>query len=212
MKVTTEERYIPEKRYTITKYIASDDTEFYDEDSCLRYERQLEIDNHPVFKNCIIDILTFDNEYRGNLYYLSNEDDYEFLIKNLGLRHNDSINSDFYDYGQGWYLYWCENGWDHPDYHYVLNYNAYVEEIKTELKEWEENIQNKMNKIDNVKHARWIYWVGWIGNHDQRIEGATCSECGYKHPTVRLEKGDKYSSTPNKLANICPCCKAIMDK
>ena len=99
MKIVTEEHYVPERRYTTTKYIASDGKEFTTEDACLVHEDLLEIKNHPVFKNCIIDILTFDDEHRGILYYLSNEDDYNFLVKNLGLRRNDSINSDFYDYG-----------------------------------------------------------------------------------------------------------------
>ena len=149
MKVVTEEHYVPERRYTTTKYIALDGKEFSTEEDCLRYEKYLEIENHPVFKNSIRDILTFDDEYRGNLYYLSNEDDYDFLVKNLGLRHNDSINSDFYDYGQGWYLYWCENWGDYPDHHCIRNYNAYVEEIETDLKEWKEEIQNKINQAGN---------------------------------------------------------------
>lgn len=145
MKIVTEEHYVPERRYTTIKYIASDGKEFTTEDGCLTHERQLEIKSHPVFKNCIINVpISFDYEYRGNLYYLSNEDDYNFLIKNLGLRRNDSINSDFYDYGQGWYLYWCEDGGDYPDYHCIHNYDAYVKDIEAELKKWKEEIQNKM--------------------------------------------------------------------
>ena len=62
-----------------------------------------------------------------------------------------------------------------------------------------------------VQHGKWIYWDGWLGNHDQRIDDAKCSECGYRHPTVRREKGEHYGSTINKLARQCPCCKAEMD-
>ena len=211
MKIVTEEHYVPERRYTTTKYIASDGREFTTEDGCLEHEKKLEIKNHPVFKNCIIDILTFDDR-RGHLYYLSNEDDYKFLTKNLGFRRNDGIYSDFYDYGEGWYLYWCEDGGDCWDHHNIRNYNAYVKEIETELKEWKENIQNKINKVDNVKHGHWIYWDGWKGNSSQRIDDATCSECGYKHPTVWRNQGEEYNSTPDKLADYCPSCKAIMNK
>lgn len=146
MKVITEEHYVPEQRYTTTKYIASDGKEFSNEDACLKHEEYLEVQSHPVFNNCILNILTFGDEYQGNLYYLANEGDYEFLVKNLGLRRNDGINSDFYDYGRGWYLYWCENWGDSPDHHYIRNYNVYVEEIETELKEWKNNIQNKINQ------------------------------------------------------------------
>lgn len=213
MKVVTEEHYIPEKRYTITKYIASDGQEFTTEDGCLKHEEYIEVKNHPVFKNCILNISTFDGEHSGNLYYLSSEDDYNFFIKNIGLRRNDGINSDFYDYGQGWYLYWLEDNWnDYRGHHYVRNYDAYVKEIEVDLKEWKEEIQNKINQISNVKYGRWIYWDGWKGNSGQRIDDATCSECGYKHPTVWRNQGEEYNSTPDKLADICPSCKAIMNK
>lgn len=62
--------------------------------------------------------------------------------------------------------------------------------------------------------ARWLFWEGWIGNHDKRIEDATCSACGYKHPTVRRTYGS--SETPqdvlNKLSNYCPNCGKPMIK
>lgn len=53
--------------------------------------------------------------------------------------------------------------------------------------------------------AEWKYWDGWCGNHDRRIEDATCSKCGYKHPTIR------YGS-PDLLQDYCPCCKSKMKK
>ena len=62
-----------------------------------------------------------------------------------------------------------------------------------------------------VKHARWKYWDGWCSNHDQRIEDAVCSNCGYEHQTIRLEKGEEWGSVPNKLAKECPKCHAKMD-
>ena len=146
MKVVTEEHYVPARHYTTTKYIASDGTEFLKEDWCLKHEENLKIKNHPVFKNCILNILTFGDEYQGTLYYLSSEDDYDFLIKHIGLRRNDGIYTDFYDYGEGWYLYWCENWGDSPDHHNIRNYNAYVEEIEADLKDWQNEIQNKINE------------------------------------------------------------------
>lgn len=68
-----------------------------------------------------------------------------------------------------------------------------------------------------VKHGHWIYWDGWCGNHDMRIEDAVCSECGYKHPVVRWERGDSiskkdaYEIVLNKLADKCPGCGAEME-
>lgn len=70
-------------------------------------------------------------------------------------------------------------------------------------------------KRDGNKHAHWEYWSGWAGNHDQRIEDATCSNCGYKHPTVRLDYVDgKFIKgyVPDKLAKECPNCGAKMDE
>lgn len=46
--------------------------------------------------------------------------------------------------------------------------------------------------------AKWRVWGGWSGNHDQRIEDATCTICGYRHPTV-------YGSLA-KLGKYCPHC------
>ena len=70
----------------------------------------------------------------------------------------------------------------------------------------------QMSPNENVEYGRWIYWDGWIGNSCQRIDDAVCSNCGYKHPTVYWTKGDEHNSTPNKLADICPNCKAVMNK
>ena len=64
------------------------------------------------------------------------------------------------------------------------------------------------------QYAFWEYWSGWVGNHDQRIEDATCSNCGYVHPTVRLDfdKGENFRNcfVPAKLPSICPNCEFKM--
>ena len=62
------------------------------------------------------------------------------------------------------------------------------------------------NKDDtNRKVAKWLYWDGWCGNHDQRIDDAKCSLCGYKHPTVVYKD-------PNNLSDYCGGCGAKMIK
>lgn len=61
---------------------------------------------------------------------------------------------------------------------------------------------NLINKEPVETTCDWIVWSGWAGNHDARIEGATCSRCGYKHPTV-------YQST-SLLSKKCPGCGATM--
>lgn len=78
--------------------------------------------------------------------------------------------------------------------------------IEQSLKEVQEQ-----SPVSTTRRGKWIYWDGWLGNHDQRIDDAKCSECGYQHPVVRREMGEHYGSTINKLARECPCCKAQMD-
>ena len=53
--------------------------------------------------------------------------------------------------------------------------------------------------------AEWQYWEGWMSNHDKRIDEATCSKCGYVHPTIRF-------GSPDLLQDYCPSCKSKMKK
>lgn len=68
--------------------------------------------------------------------------------------------------------------------------------------------QDRIPAVDAapVKHGKWIYWPGWVGNHDKRIDDATCSICGFKHPTVLNVKTPK-----DCLYKYCPECGAKMD-
>ena len=63
-------------------------------------------------------------------------------------------------------------------------------------------------KDDLGQCGKWEFWDGWIGNHDKRIEDATCSKCGYKHHTVRREfqSNETAQDVLNKLSDICPGC------
>lgn len=87
-------------------------------------------------------------------------------------------------------------------YYLMCNEEAGVVHIpKFEVEKW-----LKKEKPENVSvvNAKWEYWAGWRSNHDHRIEGATCSLCGYEHPhTV-------YS--PKSLPDTCPACNSVMYK
>ena len=84
---------------------------------------------------------------------------------------------------------------------------------KISLEDAKQKAIEAWNRRDSpANRGQWKYWDGWVGNHDQRIDDATCSECGYKHPTVRWRKGDKPNSTPDKLSNYCPNCGLEMFK
>lgn len=62
-------------------------------------------------------------------------------------------------------------------------------------------------KIEEKPQAYWEYWAGWCSNHDRCIDDATCSNCGFKHPTVR-----GYGEVPNQLYKICPMCGKRMGR
>lgn len=70
--------------------------------------------------------------------------------------------------------------------------------------------RHKPRQEDIELYGHWIYWDGWCGNHDRRIDDATCSVCGYKHPTVRATKTEW--DTRKFLSDTCPGCGVKMKK
>ena len=65
---------------------------------------------------------------------------------------------------------------------------------------------------DSESEAKWLFWEGWVGNHDKRIEDATCSKCGYRHVIVRktFGSGETNRDVLNKLSPFCPACGSEM--
>lgn len=103
--------------------------------------------------------------------------------------------------------------WISKKYYYFLK-----EEYANATKERDE-LRLRVAELEDKlkKHGHWIYWGGWCGNHDMRIDDAVCSECGYKHPTVRWELGDPRGEAGckvvlKKLKDECPKCGAVMQK
>lgn len=144
MRIETKEQVIPEKRYSVTKYIAFDGEEFITEVDCLAHERRLEIENHPVMKSALIGVPDFPEDKKVNLYYLSSWDDFDFLSVALGLipGSRSKFESDYRAYGPGWYVYLHDYD-DYYDYHKLLNYKARIEELESDLLEYKE----EMDKI-----------------------------------------------------------------
>lgn len=92
----------------------------------------------------------------GSLFYLRNEDDYNFLLKSKGIKkyygYGYRLTTDFNVFGPGWYLYHCEDRGDGADSYYIYNYQHYLEELKKNLKEYEEdNYAKMMEKMEIVK-------------------------------------------------------------
>lgn len=146
MKKVEETVHVPVKTYVRTKYVASDGEEFWNENQCLRHEHKLKIDNHPVFKTRIPNVEIFNTDYTGTLYHLSCEDDYNFFVETMEIRDN-YLNSDFFKYGAGWYLYWFVDGDYYSDEYNFYNYNNYANEVRSELAKWEEDMRNKMGGV-----------------------------------------------------------------
>lgn len=71
--------------------------------------------------------------------------------------------------------------------------------------EMEKMLNEILSRITNETYdAEWIYWDGWNGNHDRRIDDATCSKCGWRHPVVQ--------GSPEKLSDFCAGCGSKMKK
>jgi ribosomal protein S27AE len=73
-------------------------------------------------------------------------------------------------------------------------------------------LEGKHAVEEETNTARWLLWEGWAGNHDKRIEEATCSRCGYVHAVVRktFGSGETNRDILNKLSPYCPACGAEM--
>lgn len=145
MQVIEKECHVPARTYIDKKYVASDGKEFIFESDCLKYEKQLEIEKHPVYTSAIRRVCLFEEGYGATLYYLSSQEDYEFFIETQGFDKKYYFQSDFDEYGAGWYLYWCEDGGDYPDDHYLKNYDAYEKQIESDWEEYKSDMRSRMN-------------------------------------------------------------------
>lgn len=147
MKTRVEEVHVPEKRYSVTKYIASDGKEFFYEKDCLEYENRLEIQKHPVIQGAVLNVSTFNDDHSANLYFISDLCDYEFIVEHVICANKyTSLYGDFDVYGPGWYLYWSEFAGDY-EYHNIVNLDAYIAEL-------EDDIRFYKNKINTAIESR----------------------------------------------------------
>lgn len=145
MKIVEEEHYIPARTYIDKKYVASDGRRFISESDCLRYEKQVEIEKHPIYATAIKGVCLFEEGYGATLYYISSQEDYEFFIETQGFDGKYYFYSDFDEYGAGWYLYWCEDGGDCPDDYYLNYYDAYEKQIDSDWEEYKSNMRSRMS-------------------------------------------------------------------
>lgn len=150
MKVVEKEYHIPAKTYIDKIYIASDGKEFGSKNDCLRYEKQLAIESHPIYTTAIKNVNLFEEECMATLYYLSSKEDYEFFIETQDLNRKYYFNSDFDEYGAGWYIYWCEDG----DEHFLKNYDAYESRIESDWEKYKSHMRSRMSKQNKVLRGK----------------------------------------------------------
>lgn len=146
MKIVEKECYVPANTIITKTYIAFDGREFTSEDACLRHEKCLEIESHPIYKSAIKNVYTFEDDYHATLYYISNQEDYEYLKETQGIKTERYFDTDFNKYGAGWYLFYIVDGGDYPDDIYLYNYDTYEKDIESRWNEHKKDIRYKMEQ------------------------------------------------------------------
>lgn len=81
--------------------------------------------------------------------------------------------------------------------------NLYKEILANTKQSTESPVKPTLSSDHSKERAHWKFWDGWSSNHDQRIDDATCSACGYNHYVV-------YRS-PKYLKSVCPGCHRTME-
>lgn len=144
MKKVIKTITIPEKSFDITLFVARDGMELNSEESCMAYEKELDLKEHWLFKNSI-ECCTYYDEYNARLYYLENKEDFNFIVEHCV--HNKNLDTDFDHFGEGWYIFWEDEMGDGPSFFNLLNYEKYVQNIEKELNTWKGKINAEILKI-----------------------------------------------------------------
>lgn len=144
MKIETRTEVIPERLIEKTVYVAKDGKEFTMYNDCWRYEKKLEIAEHPVSKSKkeIEDI--FNDGITLSVYYISSFEDWHFFMKYL-VDTNHSAGALYDNYGEGWYVVWHIDGGDHDDTDIIIFLEDLVKNCEEEFDKWREDIFTKFN-------------------------------------------------------------------
>lgn len=146
MITETRIREVPARTITETWYIASDGREFLSPSACEEWERWLELQEQPVFKTCVRDVWTLDEE-AAILYNIRNAEDYQTLISTFSDREKRNLSDDYIKHGPGWYIYFRIDGGDGPDFHHLWQYDTYVKEHEDNFNRWKTEMASKMASV-----------------------------------------------------------------
>ena len=131
---------VPAREYTKEIFVAEDGKEFSNEKECERYERDLHIEQHRVYKRRIVSDNAYDgpeNENNVVLYYLEDDADLEFLINFVHPLNVTAWKQEFKNCGPGWYMHWYEDcGEELPGLDMLVNYAREEQRLKLEMSKW----------------------------------------------------------------------------
>lgn len=145
MQILTKDVVIPETVTQKKVYVADDGKEFASEKACLDYETIQRRENSAVWKSRIPDFEEYHSGRKAELYYISDENEYSFLLKILNVSFNNfaiGIRHTFQKYGAGWYIYWSEDGYDYTA-EYLLKLDQYVTDIENGYNKWKDKLHRK---------------------------------------------------------------------
>lgn len=147
MREVVRVKKIPEHEVTERWYIASDGREFLSEKQCKKWEKWLSLQEEYVFKTCVTDVHTRDDE-AAILYHIRDAVDYQILMSSFTESQKVQLSHDrqWENYGPGWYMYFTVDGGDGPDLYYLWNWNNYLKETEEEFNKWKDELNEKMRE------------------------------------------------------------------
>lgn len=131
-----------EKVILVNKYIAKDGKEFDSKKDCIKYERELELNNNELFKSIIKGVYDFWDNRDSNLIYLSKKEDLDSIKYYYDTEY---IIEDFEKYGKGWYIFYKEDTLD-SYWYYLYNIENYKRDIRFQFNEWESMIDKRIKE------------------------------------------------------------------
>jgi hypothetical protein len=137
----------PERVVTHYRWVAFDGKEFNSKLACERYEKRLQVEQHPVFASKIHYVPIDMEGHYGALYNLTSQEDYDFFKQNVGVLR--WYLDEWDQYGPGWYLHYCENGGD-VDYDCLYHYDEFEQERIKAIEEFCESIKFVREQINKA--------------------------------------------------------------
>ena len=90
-------------------------------------------------------VLLWPDDVCATLYFISSEEDYDYLVKHL--RVPVFLKDDFPKFGKGYYFFVQLDGGDGPDTFSLHNAAYYLESIQVEFDAWKEEVGQAMFDI-----------------------------------------------------------------